>query len=544
MSLAIPVPSVPTVVSFVRAAVTTAVVAAVAPEVASALLVTAVVAGASWYYFSQKNKEALQAKALDKFCMANGSAAVCKVIHTSYRSGANEHLNSFVMLTYPEAYKALGRVNYTNTQGQFVESTTPGAIAIQNIEFSSNNRTAFAGTITLVKATAWKDLDQATRQAAVDSLSDDDWKNVIESMPEGGTLTKGQALTSDTVALNDARHYPSGTRVLSPEAAEIVNALQGDLDALKAEIRELPYSLNHQGLGSLGASLATLAGVARNTDKNVADIGKISAETNNSVKAMQASMNENFDKVKKRLKSIVGFLNFDRILNLMIWWQTLHNCFMLSADLSRSLVSAFGTALKALPGDSLLGLPTESEDGSPLDLATTINKYVETWIKGAIGAKNYKLMALELMRINRIYQSGANIFSSTASALDSFRSVTADGFARIGQIGNALRRNGVVRDDAYSPMPEKITIKPTRLERANRVAQGLETLSTAISAIESIASDVISIQEEVTEIKKNQKEYEDEKIKLSKEIEKKETNRKKASATPEIKEEDEQRYAA
>lgn len=517
------------------------------------------VVGASYWYFSQQNKDAVQAKAMEKY-QPIGSDNPTVPYQLRIYSTNNRHTTGFDV--YPSNTPLYGYSNYrirdqsaeypeanTIEKGQYVidaflNRPSSNGGPFWQVLYNVDPRTL---KITLLNPPSWSDFSETQKLEALDALNNEDWEDIVRAMPQGGTLSEGDILGREILLTGDpdslfeslrkARVVPPGTKIPTILEGQEAAHLQGELDKLKADLANLPTALNRPGLGTIGASLAGLTGLARNTDANVTKVGEAVTEA-------QKANNDNFNEIKKRLKSVANFLNFDRILNILIWVNTLHNAFMLSADLARSLLSMISTSLKALPGDSLLGLPTESVDGSPLDLATTINKSIEKWIIGAVGAKNYKLMALELAQINRIYQSVGNLSSETSSILDSFRGPIAAGVERISQVGNALRRNGVVRDDSYPVMNEKVTIRSKGLSRLDRATDRLEALNNAVSVVESIASSVISIQEEVTEIKKYRKEYEDEKSKLIKEIEKKESDSKKASLTPDIKEEDEERHAA
>lgn len=474
----------------------TAITAVAAPQLAVPMLVAGGVlaAQAAWYYWSDANRKAIQDKAIDKYCTANPSALMCGVVHTRYQSAnPGDDFDRVNIQTYPEKYKALGSLIYMNRYGQFVENGTPGARAVQNIEFSSNNRLAFFGTATLFRAnaTTWDKLSDADRKAAIDLLTEDDWRDEVSRMIQGGTLSDGQVLSSPAMLLDNAREIPSNSRVLNSADASVVEAVMDRLKPLQDKVDDLAAIIAAAGLVGVGAKIASQGNVLDGVNTRTKEIAS-------SVDAMKTDMNNNFNKVRKRLSGIASFLNFDRILNVLIWWQTLHNCFMLSADVSRSLVSAFSTVLKALPGDSLLGLPTESEDGSPLDLATTINSSVETWVKGAIGAENYVQMKTTLAEINRIYQSTANGVFLIQGSIQAMHSITEAIGERVGRVGNALKRFGVIGEKAYAHMSENMN---TRTAWIDRLQERAGNVQTAISSVEQIAQSVVSIQDNIVQLK-------------------------------------------
>jgi hypothetical protein len=103
----------------------------------------------------------------------------------------------------------------------------------------------------------------------------------------------------------------------------------------------------------------------------------------------------------------------------------------------------------------------------------------------------------------------------------------------VSQIGNALKKAGAVRENAYKLMP-------TDFRSTSRVQRRLEKLGNAADSIEQISSDALSLTQEVTEMKANQKEFTDELEKARTDQDKIETGKKKdAISNPEHKPEDE-----
>jgi hypothetical protein len=522
------------------------------------------VVGASYWYFSEQNRKAAEERAKQKYLAANPDSDVIQqpafqggqidgamyycgfnltrsdgvvVYFGKYDQGA-QHLygpvKSLRAAKHPTANEVECFVTCRGTS--FTGLTELGEYKVHGIGGAWQYETFKLTDLILASGGAdnggnpstttkpWEQWTDAQRQAAIDMLDDNDWEDIVRAMPLGGTLSEGDILGREILLTGDKDSpYASARKPRIVDAGWNVPTIFDDQVG--------PH------LGSLATGIAGAAGLSAAT-RIKPDIDALK----NSLAEAQKATNDNFNQIKKRLKSIAGFLNFDRILNLLIWWQTLHNAFMLSADLSRSLVSAFSTALKALPGDSLLGLPTESEDGSPLDLATTINSSVETWIKGAIGAENYVQMKTSLAEINRIYQSvanGTNLILSAAQATQSMVELVGE---RAGRIGNAMKRFGVVGERAYGWMSENMN---ARTSWFNRMQERISNTQEAVSSVEQIAGSVISIQESVTQLKaeKTQIETSLEKLEVTqpKDNESVKTaidKEKENSKTPEITEDD------
>jgi hypothetical protein len=70
------------------------------------------------------------------------------------------------------------------------------------------------------------------------------------------------------------------------------------------------------------------------------------------------------------------------------------------------------------------------------------------------------------------------------------------------KVGNALRKFGVVAENAYTWMNPQPNFQ-------NKFFMGLETATNVISQIDQVASEVLSVQETVAQISTQKKELED-----------------------------------
>lgn len=202
-------------------------------------------------------------------------------------------------------------------------------------------------------------------------------------------------------------------------------------------------------------------------------------------------------KTKDRINKVGEFLQIDRLLNILIWWQTLHNAFMLSNNIATTLTSALSQALAALPGNSLLGIPTEAEGGSPLDIGAQINGMFETTVKKAVGEDNYTSIKATWAKANRIYQASANLLGAVQSAIQGVQSVVEVTGEYTGKIGNALKSFGLVGEKAYNWMAEKMSVKTAWMQK---LEDGLNSTSGMASNLESVVSSVASTQDSINQI--------------------------------------------
>ena len=541
------------ITAFARTALAATAAAVLAPEIGTIVAVAGayVAIGAAYYAWKQAQNDQLQALAMKGLCSGPNPIPSCG---TGYQvriySTNNRHTTGFDV--YPSntpdwAYSAYRIIDQSGTypeantieKGQYVIEAylhRPGSPFWQTL-YNVDPRTLVE---TPIGRKPWSEWSQAERESAIRNLTDDQWNQVLSQLQQAGTLQPGQTLPNDVILLDNAQVQSAGTKALTAEQQAIREAIKPELDRINNDLAK-----NAAAIAAIAGTLGLAGATIGNIDKNVANLGNVATQTRQAVDnvgskvdAARNEINDNFNKVKKRLSGIASFLNIDRILNILIWWQTLHNAFMLSADVGRSLVSAFSTVLKALPGDSLLGLPTESEDGSPLDLATTINSSVETWIKGAIGAENYVQMKTSLAEINRIYQSVTNATNVILSAAQATQSIVQLVGERVGRVGNSLKRFGVVGERAYAWMSENMNARTSWFDR---LQERINNTQEVVSSVEQIAGSVISVQESVKQLKAEREQIETslEKLEVSqpKDNESVKTTidkEKQSSQTPEI----------
>lgn len=525
ISAALGNPAGRSIVSFTIGRVLPGVLAgAVAPPLVAPLLVAGGIfaAQAAWYYWSEQNQKSIIAKATKNYCAGNPGSAACPsqagtlTYGFPHSSGRIDYYGAFQIGGIPRPAEYMYFTSYDTYVDNGQQEMYKNRIRLYRTDGTNSDGAYVPGTIdfqSFSSGISWDKLSQAERDQIISALTDADWRDEIGKMLQGGALTDGQILNSPAMLLDNAREIPANSRVLNPSDAAVVEAVMDRMRPLQDKVDDLAKIIAAAGLVGVGASVAANTGAISNLGDTVR---RASEATNTKVDAMQATMNDNFNEVKKRFKSITSFLNFDRILNILIWVNTLHNAFMLSADLARSLLSMFSTALKALPGDSVLGLPTESADGSPIDLATKVNSSIEAWVKGAIGAQNYAQMQVSLASINRIYQSGINGVNHLQSIMQSGISMTQLVGERVARVGNALTRFGVVDDNAYNRMSENMN---TRTAWFDRLQERISNTQDVVSSVEQIMGSVISIQDSVTQLKQERKTIETELNNLDKIIE-------------------------
>lgn len=188
----------------------------------------------------------------------------------------------------------------------------------------------------------------------------------------------------------------------------------------------------------------------------------------------------------------------DRAINTYALILTFHNAAMLSNSLFESILGAGDLILQAL------GYKVKDSEGNQIDLSQAVRSLWQGFLSSIFGAETVRQINENWARWNRIYQSAANLLSLTQSMFDSLRSVLEVSAQYTGKIGNALKSAGVVFDDAYDWMSERVSSARGRLAAFQRFADGLESAENVTSNVASVAGSVVSVQSELNEFKQEQ----------------------------------------
>jgi uncharacterized protein YoxC len=231
-------------------------------------------------------------------------------------------------------------------------------------------------------------------------------------------------------------------------------------------------------------------------------------------------------KIGSRVSKTWDFLQIDRVLNVLTYVNTLHNAYMLSSGLMQTLFSAIANVL------DVFGV--EDAEGNPLDVSGIVKKWTESFFKKLFGVETVDGIKRDWAKFNRIYQAASNVLWSVQSIFDSMRSLTSIAIENTGKIGNALRKAGVVFENAYGNLVEKATARNAFQKRMDDFAEGIGQIESVISTVDSAASEVLSIQSTVKELKNQQKEFKDSVAAFTSEADKKEGESKTVSKAPQL----------
>ena len=190
----------------------------------------------------------------------------------------------------------------------------------------------------------------------------------------------------------------------------------------------------------------------------------------------------------KKFEDVAKWLHLDRVLNILTWWQTLHNASMLSSDIVTTLAQGMDNVL------AFIGI--KDADGKNISISSIIGKAYTDMLISALGKETYDNLNKTWNAANRIYQSGANIMNGILSIQQSILTGLEAVGAGIGKVANALRAAGQVFDNAYEWMNPNPNYDNRLFAFLNRVQETASMVETVTQTPLDIKSAVDGIKEE------------------------------------------------
>ncbi|BAZ36967.1 hypothetical protein NIES4101_28880 [Calothrix sp. NIES-4101] len=191
-----------------------------------------------------------------------------------------------------------------------------------------------------------------------------------------------------------------------------------------------------------------------------------------------------------RFNQVAQWLHLDRVLNVLIWWQTLHNAAMLSNNIVQTLASGISNVL------TFIGI--KDAEGNALNIGTILGQAYTDAIKTALGEETYNNLNKAWNAANRIYQSAANIAGLIQSIQQSILTALEVVGAGVARIANALKAAGQVFENAYAWMNPQPNFD-------NALFARLEQLQQTASNIELVTQTPLDIQSAVTGLKEEKR---------------------------------------
>ncbi len=233
--------------------------------------------------------------------------------------------------------------------------------------------------------------------------------------------------------------------------------------------------------------------------------------------------------ISSGLRNMTKSLAVDRWLNLLNTALLFHNAFMLGSSVVDVVVQIFDNVLNTI------GFRFKDVDGEEISFGSVVSNSVKTVVTNIIGKQTYSALTSAFIKGNRILNSASNLLSNMRSIIDSTQDIAETTGENVSAIGNALKKAGAVRENAYSFMPEQF-------DNPSRILNRLEKIQDAASTLEDITSEAQDISEDIKELQDNKKEFDDA-LKDAKDYRNKgeEELKKQATSAPDPTEKDEER---
>ncbi len=189
----------------------------------------------------------------------------------------------------------------------------------------------------------------------------------------------------------------------------------------------------------------------------------------------------------------------DKVINLLTLLATLHNAAMLSRNLGQTLGDVASQVLQIFN--------IKDHEQRSIDVNQVIGDSINNAFKAALGEEVWNGVKETWNKANRIVQSTTQIIWTIRSIADSTKEILEWTAENTGKIGNALKRWGVVGDNAYKWMPEQVTITNAWSRKVDRAREGIETLDDAASSFSGALGEVQNVQEEFTQLDEQKKQF-------------------------------------
>ena len=230
--------------------------------------------------------------------------------------------------------------------------------------------------------------------------------------------------------------------------------------------------------------------------QTVANAGAIS-----SVASLLATV---WDFLQNKIGKVLNILNnsvIDRTLAVMNLATNIHNAAMLTRDLGETLGSVVDNVI------GLTGLRFTNSEGAQVQFTDFLSSNFRAFLVSVLGAENYVSLVLQWQKANTIYHSAMAVVNTTQSMLDPISSAVEYGMENVSKIGNSLKEDGVVSENAYPAMDE--TIRARRVNRFERLNDTLEGAENIASNLSSITSSAVSVKEDYKQLREDSKDLKD-----------------------------------
>lgn len=317
----------------------------------------------------------------------------------------------------------------------------------------------------------------------------DTFGDVITAGVIGGIATNwGSTWTSiknQTSATNIAAAAATGTC----EAAKPGGCMQTNLtDPLKQKLDQL---FNAAGMSFSAANYFLLT----SPYSGLAAIKTVTDTINGTVNAIQGVVTH----AQHGLEAVQNFASkaweathADKVLSAITTAMVIHN----GVQLSTNILATVGETASII----LDAVGVKDSTGNLVDVNAWFKTKLTSMLESLLGGSVYAALTERIAKYNRIYQASANVLNAATDLFDSARSTAELTAENTGKIGNALLESGVVVEDSYRRMVDKVSPQSRALSRIEGFRDKLDTIEDGVSTIGNIAQEVVGTKDAYREL--------------------------------------------
>jgi ABC-type transporter Mla subunit MlaD len=281
---------------------------------------------------------------------------------------------------------------------------------------------------------------------------------------------------------------------LSTQVTQTHLQINANIDELKPPVATINATTQ-----ATSTTVNSVDNVVNNTATRVQNIASKLDDVGNLVQRTFDKVGEVFQEITKRIDKWSKWFRLPMLLDALSFILLLHNAAMLSANVVQTVGEILNTGLQ------IIGL--KSPDGEDFEVFNVVGKQADDFMSSILGQENWTKTKTTWKKLNNIYQAAANVINSMQSIIDSARSIMELGAEMTGKIGNALRRAGVVFENAFNWFPEQINAATARQTKLNGMIQGIQNIEDVASSLSSAVSEVKSIQDTVIEMREQRQKF-------------------------------------
>ncbi|MDZ8067773.1 MAG: hypothetical protein RMY64_19475 [Nostoc sp. DedQUE08] len=276
-------------------------------------------------------------------------------------------------------------------------------------------------------------------------------------------------------------------------------------DMGQAEVFELKAFIAAQHQQTQGVLGSAIAGIKASVNTGFATVVSASSAVVNG--ANLALLNVINNKLGQQVTGgISGLVTavaentyIEKALAVLTFATTVHNALMLSSNLGQTLFMIIDQVTAFILPKGL--------DGTPISISNVLGKAVHEVIVSTVGEATAAQIQQKWDQANRIYQAALNIHNQVLGLGGILTAGLEVIGGNVGKIGNALRKGGVLLENAYSYMNPQPNLKGKFFNQMNLVGENLQAIAlvTAIpialaAAKDGVDSSVADLKREISQI--------------------------------------------